>query len=860
MNKARFLSLLFLFLHFNIKSQTELTGIINQYAKVTAIEHCSSTLTVSNAQVFSVGENILLIQMQAGVASPSNNNSFGTVTAIGSAGLFEKAEIVAINDSDIVLKNKLIHQYDPTRSLQIVSFPSFENATVKNVLSAASWNGEIGGVLALEVNGTLLLDGTIDVSGLGFQGGEVQVLESDCNFAFQQKAFFYEKGNWRGAAKGEGVVPISEGMKYGRGAWANAGGGGNDHNSGGGGGANISAGGNGGNYFTSTNFGCRGNHPGLGAYALPIEKQRIFLGGGGGAGHVDDINGGSPGGTGGGIVFIIAKTIQTNNNIITANGITAQRARGEGAGGGGAGGTIVLEVKEIIDPLALLANGGNGGQTNGSDVRCFGPGGGGSGGRIICSIETSTSQWKVEGGAAGTIVGSLSECDNETNNAQNGELGQISFLPNLIPSGTQIVAAPSFLTQVSQQTVCETETAQFNIEISGSYDNIQWQINTGSGFQDISANNIYSGVNSLNLSVLNISNDMLTHQFRVLVSSECFGEIISESAGLEIANKAIALFDYTETNSTFSFENLSQNATQFVWDFGDGTTSLETNPNHSFSAGEDYTVSLSATNNCGTDIFSLVISTTIPPVAIVNSNNPHACVPYTVDFSGIETQNATNYFWKFPGGSPNQSEETMPSITYSEAGVYDVIFYAKNSAGIDSIVLENYVQLLEWPVADFEFEIEGNTVLFKNLSQNAVDYQWDFGDDSAISTEENPMHTYAHADFYIVKLQVRNPFCGTAKAADVSIVLPTATNEILDQNFISIFPNPSKNIFQIHWKNIPISSFTLLKFSGQEIQTYQTKENTVLQIDLSHLPNGMYFLQYVADGKIGFRKLLKIGE
>ncbi|TVQ11203.1 MAG: PKD domain-containing protein [Bacteroidetes bacterium] len=65
---------------------------------------------------------------------------------------------------------------------------------------------------------------------------------------------------------------------------------------------------------------------------------------------------------------------------------------------------------------------------------------------------------------------------------------------------------------------------------------------------------------------------------------------------------------------------------------------------------------------------------------------------------------------------------------------------------------------VEDPVATFQYEIgEENflQVTFLNFSQNAVTYNWNFGDGNT-STEENPVHTYAEVGNYDVVLTAAN--------------------------------------------------------------------------------------------------------
>jgi PKD repeat protein len=50
---------------------------------------------------------------------------------------------------------------------------------------------------------------------------------------------------------------------------------------------------------------------------------------------------------------------------------------------------------------------------------------------------------------------------------------------------------------------------------------------------------------------------------------------------------------------TVNFTNFSQNATTYAWDFGDSSTSTEESPSHTYAAGGDYTVTLTASNADG---------------------------------------------------------------------------------------------------------------------------------------------------------------------------------------------------------------------------------------------------------------------
>ncbi|AKB52189.1 cell surface protein [Methanosarcina barkeri str. Wiesmoor] len=73
------------------------------------------------------------------------------------------------------------------------------------------------------------------------------------------------------------------------------------------------------------------------------------------------------------------------------------------------------------------------------------------------------------------------------------------------------------------------------------------------------------------------------------------GEALSPTANFS-SNKQTGSFPLT-----VSFKDRSFNANKFLWDFGDGNTSTEVNPVHTYSAAGTYTVTLTVQNEHGTD-------------------------------------------------------------------------------------------------------------------------------------------------------------------------------------------------------------------------------------------------------------------
>lgn len=86
------------------------------------------------------------------------------------------------------------------------------------------------------------------------------------------------------------------------------------------------------------------------------------------------------------------------------------------------------------------------------------------------------------------------------------------------------------------------------------------------------------------------------------------------------------------------------------------------------------------------------------------------------------------------------------------------------------------------PKARFDYAIDGLTVTFTNMSKDAEEYVWEFGDGTLFSKEANPVHEYAEAGTYTVKLTAKNK--AGENSTEQAITLEKKAWEIkIDGNF-----------------------------------------------------------------------------
>ncbi|MGB3463992.1 MAG: PKD domain-containing protein, partial [Cyclobacteriaceae bacterium] len=155
--------------------------------------------------------------------------------------------------------------------------------------------------------------------------------------------------------------------------------------------------------------------------------------------------------------------------------------------------------------------------------------------------------------------------------------------------------------------------------------------------------------------------------------------------GQEGAVPPSASFTFTQSEENFleySFTNGSVNAESYMWDFGDGNTSTEESPTHTYAAADEYTVSLTATNGIGT---AVDFSTTVDIQAPVT-----AAFTFEVDGDDYKTykftdasEGAVSLLWEFGDGF--QFTGMNPTHTYDEDGIYTVKLTATSITGLENV-------------------------------------------------------------------------------------------------------------------------------------------------------------------------------
>lgn len=178
--------------------------------------------------------------------------------------------------------------------------------------------------------------------------------------------------------------------------------------------------------------------------------------------------------------------------------------------------------------------------------------------------------------------------------------------------------------QTSQNNICPGTSIQLTTTVSGGSGNYTytWASNPV-GFSSNEANPVLA--------------PQQTTTYFVTVS-DGYNQIVS-SVLIEVLPLPVADFNYQTSLLVVSFTNSSTNANSYLWLFGDGNTSTDENPTHTYTANGNYEVTLIAYNSCGTDTFTTNI---IIDNSLIEENNSNHVLVYPNPFDSFIQIKSTN--------------------------------------------------------------------------------------------------------------------------------------------------------------------------------------------------------------------------
>lgn len=179
---------------------------------------------------------------------------------------------------------------------------------------------------------------------------------------------------------------------------------------------------------------------------------------------------------------------------------------------------------------------------------------------------------------------------------------------------------------------------------------------------------------------------LLTPSFTVNTNAGCTPLTVTTN------NTTSPINQCTPTVYTWSVNHVANNCGAAITPIPNQTA---TNATFNFIEAGTYTITLTATNSCGSATATQIVTVKKPPtisIATINNScgtaniNPVATVP-----TCVQPTSSLSYSWSFPGGNPSTSTVANPgTINYSAPGTYSVSLIVTNECGASNTATQNF--------------------------------------------------------------------------------------------------------------------------------------------------------------------------
>lgn len=838
--------------------------IVNEYTAITAnVAVGATSITVAGSALntnarfaagLQPGDLIMLYQVVGGFfqnqysVTGGNDTTWGKVLNYNNCGRYEFRQVLSVpNATTIIIDCGTTYAYDAFNAAssgqkcQVIRVPRFSTLTINSggVLTCDAWDGTIGGVLAVEVQGATVINtgGSVNATGKGFRGGSLvgdNLTSYGVNTTFSPNAAL-------GAEKGEGIMgyqatydgPTPWGGRYCRAPGANGGGGGDGHNAGGGGGANApnstsasavwsgngipdvstpayiaawtleppvntmhlrtaanSAGGGRGGYSFSGNDlnatvtgpgnsgwgGDSRNHEATGLGGRPLDYSTGRLFLGGGGGAGDQNQlGGGVGGSGGGLVYFLCFGAVSGSGTFVSNGNNG--ANGQGGSG-------------FITGIDAAGGGGAGGTIV---INALGTiantltlnTNGGNGGNQVINLPTTTNEAEGPGGGGGggyiaVSNGAPTRTSTGGNNGTTNSLALSEFPPNGATRGCPGTNNALFLPYdivLTNQGVCAGTNVSITAAITGTPP-AGYAVNWYSAA--VGGTPLATGL-TYNVGVLAPG----TYTYYAGICGGWWREPVTitvtatPSAPSLNSNSPVCAGNTLNLFSNFLFGGV------YSWTGPNGFTANVQNPSipsATTAASGTYSVTVTL-NGCMSPQSTITVTVNPTPAAPTVGSNSPVCSGNTLNLTSNTVSGAT-YTWTGPNSfTSNLQNPTIPAATTAAGGTYSLTVTVGGCTSAQSNVTVVVNPTPSAPAAGSNSPVcSGNPLNLTSSTVAGATYSWT-GPNSFTSNLQNPTipaATTAASGTYSLTVTVGG--CTSAQSNVTVVVNPTPAAPTVGSN------------------------------------------------------------------------------
>ena len=308
-----------------------------------------------------------------------------------------------------------------------------------------------------------------------------------------------------------------------------------------------------------------------------------------------------------------------------------------------------------------------------------------------------------------------------------------------------------------------------------------------------------------------------------------------------LTSPLIPILDPSTGEVEINFNNTSTNADSYQWDFGDGNTSTQANPTHTYQGGGVYQVRLIACNSicnpvwCDTLNLPLIVIDTTSALNAAFFVTPliNRCSGEDVNFNNISS-NASTYQWDFGDGNTSNLED--PSHVYANGGSYTVTLIADDGTSADTTT--QAVSITQTPTPDLgaDTTITNNASLFLDAG-NGNNYLWSDGSDQPTLTVDGtqlPKGTYT----YWVEVSANG--CEGTDSINVAVTWSASLNPLSPIPY-TLYPNPGRDFLTLEFAQNGEFEILVYDVQGSRVIREESRGGE-LRLNTSPLAQGIYLI------------------
>jgi PKD repeat protein len=247
-----------------------------------------------------------------------------------------------------------------------------------------------------------------------------------------------------------------------------------------------------------------------------------------------------------------------------------------------------------------------------------------------------------------------------------------------------------------------------------------------------------------------------------------------------------------------------------------------------------------------------------PAAAAFTAVDTAVCQNSSVQFTDESTGSIVEWYWTFPGGTPETSREKDPLITYGTPGKYDVTLTVSDGVDDSTITKTDFITVNTLPEVTFG-AIEDQCINYPAfmLTQGSPEGGTYSGPGVVDNTFDPALAgTGTHTLTYTVTGEN-----GCVNSADQTVVVDACTG-VPENNgiLINALPNPTSGLFRLSLTGMEQSvSLKIVNSAGEVVfakNNIQIDHTYTTTIDLSEFSGGIYYIYVEGNRNSYFRKII----